>query len=429
MRHLAVTVTLESPLALAERKPRGQAAPGLDYLPGARLRGAVAALLLEEGVCPPAHRGPHAHCATADCPFGALFAGPAPALFRDALPGEATEVLPATARSCKHVPGFRAPAARGARRDPDAGHGVFDTLLDRASWEILNPAGLLYQPRCPAPDCGGRVEPYRGYYGRHPVGGTLAYFRPRVPTRQLARVALDRRRRVAADELLYTLPVVSEAYPDPRDQDTLRPTVFRGEVLAPDDANGALLAEALGRVDRLGGGASRGLGAVRIAVADAPAPEPLAARLERFAHTFHQRRDQYARLAPLSAASLQGAYFSLDLRADALLRRRGWEPTAVLDADLLRAATGVDDPSLTLVRAHAEGDWRGGWQAAWGLPRPTELVARRGSCYLFRTTNLAAWAAALETLETRGIGARTAEGYGEVRVCDPFHLMLRERAV
>jgi len=182
-------------------------------------------------------------------------------------------------------------------------------------------------------------------------------------------------------------------------------------------------------VERLGGGSSRGLGAVQVAVAEAPAPEPVAERLEGFARALAVRRGQYARLAPQSAASLEGSYFSIDLRSDALLRQRGWEPTTVLDAELLRAATGVADPSLTLVRAYAEPDWRGGWQAAWGLSRPTELVARRGSCYLFRTASLAAWTDALETLETSGIGARTAEGYGEVRVCDRFHLVLRERAV
>ena len=164
-------------------------------------------------------------------------------------------------------------------------------------------------------------------------------------------------------------------------------------------------------------------------MAEAPPPQSLAERLEVFARAVSVRRGQYARLAPLSAASLEGSYFSIDLRADALLRRGGWEPTAVLDADLLRAATGVADPSLALVRAYAAPAWRGGWNAAWGLPRPMDSVARRGSCYLFRTADVAAWTAALEALELRGIGQRTAEGYGRLRVCDPFHLVLREQAV
>jgi CRISPR-associated protein Csx10 len=327
--------------------------------------------------------------------------------------------------SCKAAGGFL--PAPGQPADGGVGHGVFDTLLDRLGWETLAPAGLLYRPRCPAPVCGERVERYAAHYGRRAVARAPSYFRARVPTRLLARVALDRRRRVAAEPLLYTVPVLSEASPAP--DGALRPTTFHGEVLVPDDANGALLEEALGRVEHLGGGSSRGLGVVQVAVAEAPEREPVAERLEGFARALAVRRGQYARLAPQSAASLEGSYFSIDLRSDALLWRHGWEPTTVLDAELLRAATGVADPSLALVRAYAEPDWRGGWQAAWGLPRPTELVARRGSCYLYRTASLAAWTDALEMLETSGIGARTAEGYGEVRVCDRFHLVLRERAV
>src|SRR5579884_92828 len=416
---LAVTVTLESPLSLGERKPGGQAAPPLDYLPGARLRGAVAELLLDEGSAAGSEGA-----GAPDARVGALFAGDRPAIFRDALPGTpeaAGELLPATAVSCKRHAGFR---SGGGRR---AGHGVFDTLLDRAFLETLKPAGLLYRPRCATPGCMEWAERFGGHYSVRGAG-SLRYFQVEVPRRLLARVALDRRRRVAADELLYTVPVLSEAaYGETEDA---QPTVFHGEVLVPDDADGALLRDALGRVDHLGGGGSRGLGAVQVSTAPAAAPETsLAARLELFRGAVARRREQYARLAPLSVASLEGAYFSVDLRSDALLRRQGWAPTTVLDADLLRAAAGVDDPSLTLVRAYAAPAWRGGWNAAWGLPRPTELAAARGSCYLFRTTDLAAWNAALEALEWQGIGLRTAEGYGRVHVCDPFHLVLREQAV
>jgi CRISPR-associated protein Csx10 len=421
-QRLAVTITLESPLALGERKPGGQGTHVLDYLPGGRLRGAVAEVLLDEGASD----------------LGALFDGPGAAIFRDARPAASfrdagqgafdvpSDLLPATAMSCKRHPGFRGAAARPAAVDARP-HGVYDTLLDRAFLETLNPAGLLYRPRCAERGCEDWATCFRGYYAARGVGGAATYARADVPGRLLARVALDRRRRVAADELLYTVPVLGEFADD--GEDAPRPTVFHGEVLVPDDANGARVAAALERVDHLGGGGSRGLGAVRISTAPAPPAEPLAARLERFRGAVARRREQYARLAPLSAASLDGAYFSVDLRADALLRRAGWEPTTVLDAALLQAATGVDDPSLTLVRAYAEPDWRGGWQAAWGLPRPTELVARRGSCYLFRTANAAAWPAALEALEASGVGTRAAEGYGEVRVCDPFHLVLREHAV
>jgi CRISPR-associated protein Csx10 len=269
--------------------------------------------------------------------------------------------------------------------------------------------------------------PHEAYYGRGASAGARSYVAAHVPTRLLARAGVDRRTRTTAPDLAYTVPVVVEAAADGRGG--LRATAFRGDVLLPDDDHGALLTAALQRVDHLGGGGSRGLGAVRVAVAEAPPPQPLAERLEVFARAVSVRRGQYARLAPLSAASLEGSYFTIDLRADALLRRSAWEPVAVLDADLLRAATGVSDPSLALVRASAAPAWRGGWNAAWGLPRPTELVAHRGSCYLFRTADIVAWTAALEALERHGIGQRTAEGYGQLRVCDPFHLVLREQAV
>lgn len=420
-KRLAVTVTLQSPLALGDRKPGGQSVYIPDYLSGTRLRGAAAEVLLADGGCPAEHRGPSGRCSRADCPVGALFAGPGAAVFADCLPADAPDMLPATAVSCQYAPGFR------TQPGPERGHGVFDTLIDRAFWEILQPAGLLYAPRCPEPDCRARVERHEGSYGRGSSGGARSYTAGRVPTQVLTRAAVDRRSRTAEADLSYTLPVIAEVSPDGRG--ATRATRFRGEVLAPDDANGARLAEALGRVERLGGGGSRGLGAVTVTVADAAPPPPLVERLEVFARAVSVRRGQYARLAPLSTASLEGSYFSVDLRSDTLLRRGGWEPTTVLDADLLRAATGVADSSLSLVRAYAEPGWLGGWNAAWGMPRATEFVARRGACYLFRTTDLGGWTAALETLELHGVGQRTTEGHGRVRICDPFHLVLREQAV
>ena len=50
-KRLAVTIGLDSPLALGEQKPNGDSAEALDYLPAARLRGAAAAVLLADGAC------------------------------------------------------------------------------------------------------------------------------------------------------------------------------------------------------------------------------------------------------------------------------------------------------------------------------------------------------------------------------------------
>ncbi len=421
-RRLLVTVTLESPLALGEFRPGGQPSGPPEYLPGARLRGAAAEVLLAEGACPPAHRSPEGACVVADCPVGALFNGPGAARFHDGLPNGATDLLPATAMTCELAPGF------ATQPSLEPAHGVFDTLIDRTCWEILAPAGLLYVPRCPARGCGERVIPHRAAYSRVAVSGRLSHVAAAAPAGLRAHAAVDRQRRTQSPASLHLVPVVREAEHDGR-ADAPQPTAFRSEVLVPPGTDADLLASALTRITHLGAGRSRGVGAVRVTVGEAPAPEPVGARLERFGRALAVRRTQYARLAPLSAASLEGSYFSIDLRSDAYLRHYSWSPAVGLDADLLRAAAGIDDPTLTLVRAYVEPGWRGGWHAAWGLPRPPALVARRGSCFLFRTANLSAWMAALEALELTGLGDRTAEGFGEVRVCDPFHLVLREQAV
>jgi CRISPR-associated protein Csx10 len=426
MKRLGVEIRLLSPLALTTRRPGGSPGYPPTYLAGARLRGALAEVLLASGACPAAHRGPQGNCTDDACAFRALFAGPTAARFLDALPLDATDLLPATAVTCSRWAGFRPRSGGGGPTAPAPPHGVYDTLLDRACWEILGPAGLLYAPRCAQAGCGLAVERYRGYYARRAFAGTQAYVATRAPAGLLARAAVDRGRRVAAPAGVHTVAVVHEAY---RDGDAVQPTTFHGEIMLPEDERAAVVADLLPRIDSLGGGRSRGLGAVRVAVRELPAPEPLGDRLERFSRAWSLRKTQYARLAPLSAASLEGAYFSIDLRADTILRRDDWLPTTLLDVDLLRAATGVDDPTLTLVRAYAEPTIRAGWQTAWGRPRPVEAAVRRGSTYLFRTAALAPWLAPLQALEATGIGERTAEGYGEIRVCDPFHLVLRERAV
>jgi CRISPR-associated protein Csx10 len=421
---LAVTVRLASPLAVSERRPGGQAATGLDYIPGARLRGAVADVLLRQGECPAAHRDEQGCCAAEDCAIGRLLTGAQSAQFRDALPLGASEVLPATAMTCAVLPGFQVVGAA------DQAHGVFDTLLDRALWEILAPSGLLYEPTCPARRCGAPAERFEGFYGRQAIGGKLAYVAGRVPSRLLARAGVDRQRGAGSDDLAYTVPVIAEATRTGADPTgPLARTTFHGEVLLADQGDYALLADALRRVTRLGGGRSRGFGVVEVAVETATPAEPLGARLERFTRAMVARRGQYARLAPLSVAALEGSFFCLTLQSDAVLRRGGWEPTTVLDAELLQAYARVDDPTLSLVRTYAQPAWRGGWQVAWGLPRPPEAVARRGSCYLYRTSNLAAWTAALDRLELVGVGERTADGFGQALVCDPFHLNLRDQAV
>jgi CRISPR-associated protein Csx10 len=65
--------------------------------------------------------------------------------------------------------------------------------------------------------------------------------------------------------------------------------------------------------------------------------------------------------------------------------------------------------------AHRWTRWHesGGWHAASGLPKPTEMAVAAGSTFLISTERIMA-PAALEALARRGVGLRRHEGFGDL---------------
>ena len=120
--------------------------------------------------------------------------------------------------------------------------------------------------------------------------------------------------------------------------------------------------------------------------------------------------------------------FTLDLQSDAILTEQ-WRRTTVISEVMLQQFAGIEDESLKLEAAYSSYDYRSGWNAAWGLMKDVELITNKGSVYLFSTTQLDSWFEALEELELKGVGERTPEGFGQVQVCNDFHLVFRENAV
>jgi CRISPR-associated protein Csx10 len=49
--------------------------------------------------------------------------------------------------------------------------------------------------------------------------------------------------------------------------------------------------------------------------------------------------------------------------------------------------------------------------------------------YLFSTQNPELWYDKLAELTLWGVGDRTSEGFGQIKICDEFHLIFRENAV
>jgi CRISPR-associated protein Csx10 len=386
---LRVMISAQAPLVFSERRPDGQFRPSATYIPGGVLRGALADLLSDAGE----QESPA---------FAALFTVPHAPLFHNAYPAE--RLLPVTAYTCKAESGFL----------PDR-HGVYDGLIDRLCCEELG-VPVPYLPRCNHPDHRGegeRVEAFGGYYtvreGRYEAASP--------PSRLVTRVALNRRRKVAESGLLYSPLVISEAARAEREAE-YRETSFHGSVTVREPEE-PLVREWLSRLSHIGSGVSRGFGRVSVTVGK-PIEDDLEARVERFNQALRARADRWGRLGRQKQLS-EGAFFTVLLMADAVLRADGWTPTVQLGPELLGAA----GERAVLARSYAVPDYRGGWNTAWGLPKDTELVARMAGVYVYRTPASPADSElldALRALEERGVGERRQEGFGQVRVCDPFHV-------
>jgi CRISPR-associated protein Csx10 len=411
---LTITITAQSPLSFSQRKPGGIFQESLGYVPGTALRGAVALPLLHGQ-----HDMGEGH--PDDCDFCQRFVNKETALlFTNAYPakqaGEQPRVLPATAVSCKAHSGFRGSGQA---------HGVFDTLLDRYCCEALAPAGLVYAPTCPK--CQGRVERFSGFYAECNGQGNSDRRTRRVSQRLLTRVAINRRRGVAEEGMLYSPWVMNEAVePDgPRtDRRDWLPATFVGRVVGADSD----VRQALEQVTAVGGTVSQGLNQVKVEVGQASleTADDVERRITAFNRELAKVWAGYRSLQGKieegdgqKPGELSGDFFALTLQSDSIFCLPDGRPLMAPPGALL----DLDSP-IELVRSEAATFYGGGWNAAWGLPKPVELRVHMGAVYLFHALNGLTTDdyQALARCQVVGIGQRRAEGFGQVRICDEFHL-------
>ena len=334
--------------------------------------------------------------------------------FGNCTPG--TKVLPATAVSCKDFSGFR-------KADDNERHGIFDTLLERI---VSEKAKWMYQPNCPK--CHGRVEAQGGFYTK----SDNIFTKKELNTRLLTRVAINRQRKVAEDELLYHLTaidpiIVRNKKGTSQDEVESEKVILHGSARIPSDLVNKVDRTLQQKVKRLGGGGSRGLGKVCIAVDKQQVSDTLSKRIDNFNEALQEVWETYADLSNAEIDEFEGTYFSVNLQSDAILTAEdGWQWSMVLTAPMLREMAGCKT-DVTLIRSFTSYDYVGGWNAAWGLPKETDLVTKIGSVFVFHTSDIDAWLSELQTLENIGIGNRREEGFGQVLICDPFHLQRRDK--
>ena len=400
MKEIKLKICAESPLAIGRKKPGGSVSEAQDYIPGSVIRGTVADLLISLGGEP-----------TTGDDFDKIFLSGEAAIFRNAY--LSTSILPATAVSSKTDSGFKPATAVSSKTDSGfklKKNGVFDTLIDRFCAEAHD---YPYDPNCP--EDGGRVEPYSSYYQKD----DQTYKSCSSVKRLLTRAGINRRRATTEEEILYSIEVLNEK------------VIYHSSILLEDEnlANslGAFLAK---RTLYLGGATSRGLGKVSLVTAEVISPElAIGQAIKQFNDKLRERWQLWSIFGePQEALSKDKTYFTINLQSDAILKE-DWLHTTVISEAMLQEFAEFKDDSLKLHTAYSAYDYLSGWNTAWGLMKDMELITNKGGVYLFSTNQSSEWLPKLEKLCLNGVGDRRAEGFGQIKICDDFHLVFREIAV
>jgi CRISPR-associated protein Csx10 len=439
MQKIKLKITALSPLAIAARKP-GSVSEAQDHIPGSVIRGAIANQILQV-----------AQQQTSDIfsknlipdggDFAELFLSDSSAIFQNAYPavakistqdesGEDIDiyqvvknpiqimVLPATAVSSKEKPGFK-----------PKGNGVFDTLIDRF---LSNVYDFPYDPSDPGTFT--RVEPFNGFYSKDGKG---QYYPHSNKTRFLTRVGINRQRSTSEDDILYSIAVLNESFPDksPKNSPDWQNFVYHSTILVANPELADNLVDFINRnprLFRLGSATSRGLGKVEITASIQNNAPEVERKIQEFNRKISDRWKPWSVFGQSDEDLLKKrTYFTLDLQSDAILTEN-WLRTTVISEKMLCDFVGLAeiDNSLKLELAYSSYDHRSGWNSAWGLMKDIELVTNRGGVYLFSVNkeDEKKWIDKLTDLELNGVGDRTAEGFGQIQICNEFHHVLREEA-
>lgn len=405
MAFIPLNMTALSPLAFPERKPGVQFRQSLPYVPGAALYGALGMHIGDAGDLDAEQ-------------FGALFRQ---LRCHNAYPAHEGDdwvrPLPATAIQ---------------RKAADNDEQPHDSLVARVCWEQQQPHALIYAPT----DDEGRpweavgrqfytlqTEEGKPWSGELKDLGKTQVAKRTVTQRVLTRVGINRRRGTAEDGRLYSPLVLSEVTHVKRDgQLNPEPTQFRGSIVIPD--GDTITRAALAEITHIGGRQTTGLGAVEIVEnsTEEDAAEQIKERVGQLTQQFQDQTELFHALGGSEWRILPNSIFTINLLSDAILLDNGWVPTNEISSEMLNELTGIE---ARLVRSFTATHIVGGWNVSWQRPKQTHVAVMMGGVFVFQATSELSDAAytALAQLQHDGIGERRAEGYGQVRICDEFHVM------
>lgn len=382
MIRLAVTAHIDAPTVIV-RERQSSTSPGLDFIPGSALRGALAESYLRRGQ-------------PDDESFRELFLNEDRTRFSPLYPG--MNVFPATALSCKREPGFQA----------EDRHGVRDLLILRIARFLkpnLDTTGAYQCPRC-----GNDMKALEGFF--------TAARSVRLEMSVSTHVGIDRITSTAAPGVLYSREEINPGQ-------CLYGSVTTSEHLANEVAR--LCALPL----RVGSARSRGKGALSLRLI----PQSQVAA-EQLVNDWREWNREMHRLLPLVAGAHpdpHDVFFTLTLHSDTICvdryLRAATDPSSLIDwlpPAVPGAGRAFGSGHLGFVTGVIKLSTLRGWNVAHGLPRTDDQAVTRGSVFAYRLrssdiANVATLYDRLLAVYRNGLGLRRNEGYGMITICDRFH--------
>jgi CRISPR/Cas system CSM-associated protein Csm3 (group 7 of RAMP superfamily) len=365
---VVLVLEVREPLKLGVVKDLSNIEPSGEVLPGSTVRGAVAAAMA---------RTFESEVRTET--LEEVFGGYEPAIFGDALPGDAAAV----------------PAPR-TLQEPKQGGAPADQAL-RLCVEAL---GFL------APfEAKPRMRSAKGVW----IHGDEGWEKKTVPRRLITRNArnpVDGRANAGQLFSLESVDPAAEVDDGTTDDEKPADTVLRyfAPVRGSDRQLKRVVEAARGGL-LVGGTRSRGLGRVELVDVIAPSTPPLADRHRRWVAALTDCGVEKGQAETTGVLLTLGPLALNQPRLDGVLAKSG----------------------LQLLGGSARRYLHGGWNSRRKLPRTLVGSFERGTTFLVMATDGSPALPRLEAVEKQGLGPGRADGWGRVVACHPIHLDCSER--
>lgn len=342
----------------------------VDYIPATVVRGVLASdYIKEKGLSNPMQDDLFKEIfLSGKCIFGNLYYNE-------------TSLLPLSALSCKYSSGFV----------PDA-HGVKDTVI---GWIKKDMNGLEYCSLCDAP-----MDKIRGFYKKE-----KGYFKKtEAPKRLIARTSINPTRETAAHGGLFSMEAINEG------------SFFTGRLCVDNGLKDKVSEFLNNREIRIGTARSRGQGHCKVWVDEKSSTDNLNERFDKFNRLIGDKH----------------TYFSITLLSDMIIFDKYLRYCSKLTLDALLEYLSVDSNILNNFKLDfwISGTRKiSGWNSApnVSLPKEDVVAIEKGSVLVFKSNNSLSDADKVQLVSElkrlpEFIGERVTEGFGQVSICNKFHL-------